>query len=75
MKRGFLYQLRQDTDMMWKGGMGIMLILLLLCLGVMGLAGEDESVYQADGGVRHSDSRGMDGSIFCDCKERERYAL
>ena len=62
MKRGFLYQLRQDTDMMWKGGMGIMLILLLLCLGGMGL-------------VRHSDSRGMDRSIFCDCKERERYAL
>lgn len=43
MKRGFLYQLRQDTDMMWKGGMGIMLILLLLCLGVMGLAGEEVS--------------------------------
>lgn len=38
MRRGFLYQLRKDTDMMWKGGMGIMLILLLLCMGVLGSA-------------------------------------
>lgn len=43
MKRKFLYQLRHDTDMMWKGGMGIMLILLLLCMGIMGLAAEKVS--------------------------------
>ena len=43
MERGFLYQLRKDSDMMWKGGMGIMLILLLLCLGVLGFSGEDVS--------------------------------
>lgn len=43
MEQGFLYQLRKDSDMMWKGGMGIMLILLLLCLGVLGFSGEDVS--------------------------------
>ncbi len=41
MKRGLLYQLRNDTDMLWKGGMGIMLILLFLCIGVLGTAGEN----------------------------------
>lgn len=41
MRRGFLYQLRKDTDMMWKGGMGIMLILLLLCIGVLGSVGDN----------------------------------
>lgn len=35
MKRGFLYQLRQDTDMVWKGGMGLMLILLFLCMEIL----------------------------------------
>lgn len=35
MKRGFLYRLRQDTDMIWKGGMGLMLILLFLCTGIL----------------------------------------
>lgn len=34
MKRGFLYRLQQDTDMMWKSGMGMMLILLFLCIGI-----------------------------------------
>lgn len=43
MKRGFLYQLRKDTDMMWKGGMGMMLILLLLCMGILSLAGQNGS--------------------------------
>lgn len=43
MKRGFLYQLRKDTDMMWKGGMGMMLILLLLCIGGLSLAGQNGS--------------------------------
>lgn len=35
MKRGFLYRLRQDTDMIWKGGMGLMLILLFLCTEIL----------------------------------------
>lgn len=43
MERGFLYQLRKDTDMMWKGGMGMMLILLLLCMGILSLAGQNGS--------------------------------
>lgn len=41
MRRGFLYQLRKDTDMVWKGGMGIMFILLLLCIGVLGSVGDN----------------------------------
>lgn len=35
MKQGFLYRLRQDTDMMWKGGMSLMLILLFLCTEIL----------------------------------------
>lgn len=35
MKRGFLYRLQQDTDMIWKGGMGLMLILLFLCVEIL----------------------------------------
>ena len=30
MKQGFFYRLRQDTDRIWKSGMGLMLILLFL---------------------------------------------
>lgn len=41
MRRGFLFRLRNDTDLMWKGGMGIMLILLLLCMGVLGSVGDN----------------------------------
>lgn len=43
MRRGFSNQLCKDADMMWKGGMGIMFILLLLCIGILNLAGEDGS--------------------------------
>ncbi|MCM1124630.1 MAG: hypothetical protein NC416_18800, partial [Eubacterium sp.] len=39
MKKGFLDRLHNDTDRMWKGGMGLLLILLLLCMGVMQMAG------------------------------------
>ena len=39
MKKGFFNRLRSDTDRMWKGGMGLLLILLLLCIGVMQMAG------------------------------------
>lgn len=49
MKRKFLSQLREDTDMMWKGGMGIMLILLLLCMGIMGRAAQDVSFHDKAG--------------------------
>ncbi|MDE6847490.1 MAG: HAMP domain-containing histidine kinase [Lachnospiraceae bacterium] len=35
MKREFLYWLRHDTDMIWKGGMGLMLILLFLCTEIL----------------------------------------
>ncbi|MCI8615041.1 MAG: HAMP domain-containing histidine kinase [Lachnospiraceae bacterium] len=41
MKREFLCQLRKDTDIVWKGGMGITLILLLLCMGILGSTGEN----------------------------------
>ena len=45
MKRGFLYRLRRDTDMMWKGGMGLKLILLLLCMGLMRLTVREEDLF------------------------------
>ena len=35
MKQGFFYRLRQDTDRIWKSGMGLMLILLFLCMGIL----------------------------------------
>ena len=35
MKQGFLHRLRQDTDMMCKGGMGLMLVLLFLCMEIL----------------------------------------
>lgn len=35
MKRGFLYRLRQDTDIVWKSGMSLMLILLFLCTEIL----------------------------------------
>lgn len=49
MKRGFLYRLRKDTDIIWKGGMGAVLILLLLCMGLMRQAvREDDFVVRTD---------------------------
>ena len=49
MRRGFLYRLRRDTDMVWIGGMGVMLILLLLCMGGIRLAVKDESLFVRTG--------------------------
>lgn len=49
MRRGFLYRLRRDTDMVWKGGMSVMLILLLLCMGGIRLAVKDESLFVRTG--------------------------
>ena len=42
MKQKFLYRLRKDTDMIWKGGMGAVLILLMLCMGLMRQAVREE---------------------------------
>lgn len=42
MKREFLSKLRKDTDIIWKGGMGIMLILLFLCIGFLWMAKPDD---------------------------------
>ncbi|MDE7133039.1 MAG: HAMP domain-containing histidine kinase [Lachnospiraceae bacterium] len=45
MKQKFLYRLRKDTDMIWKGGMGAVLILLLLCMGLMRQAVREEDFF------------------------------
>lgn len=44
MKHEFWERLRKDTDLIWKGGMGVMLILLLLCMGSLRWAVEEESL-------------------------------
>lgn len=44
MKQRFLYRLRKDTDMVWIGGMGAMLILLFLCMGCIRMAVKEESL-------------------------------
>ncbi len=44
MRQGFLYRLRRDTDMVWKSGMGAMLILLLLCMGCIKMAVKEENM-------------------------------
>ena len=45
MKQKFLYRLRKDTDMIWKGGMGAVLILLLLCMGLMRQAVREDDFF------------------------------
>lgn len=44
MKRGFWRRLRRDTDWIWKGGMGVMLVLLLLCMGSIRWAVKEENL-------------------------------
>ncbi len=48
MKRGFLYRLHKNTDTMWKGGMGVMLILLFLCMEILGMWGKGGTSERVD---------------------------
>ncbi|MDE6387953.1 MAG: HAMP domain-containing histidine kinase [Lachnospiraceae bacterium] len=45
MKREFLSKLRKDTDIIWKGGMGMLLILLFLCIALLWTARQSGSLY------------------------------
>lgn len=44
MKQGAWNRLRRDTDLIWKGGMGVVLILLFVCLGGIRWAAGEKSL-------------------------------
>lgn len=49
MKHRLWERLHKDTDIIWKGGMGVMLILLLLCIGLLQTAGRKDGFTDATG--------------------------